>query len=245
MILTMVSAAVLQFISGMIVLAFAYVISVTIIGYLQAKVAGWAGDSTPEEEGFTSGIPWNYIDLFGFFSTVFLGFGWGRLIPFRPSMVCGPHRTWKVLAVYLTQPLTSLWIALCAFVGNILIIGPTSLCFALHYTLLDSFLRILPINLLAQSAPHVSSAGLVIAMFFMTMISINIFLAIWSSIHNICYHLLYLGSERGYHYMRHAELILVTGPLFLFIFFAPALKLMFLKITSHLAFYIAQFLGIL
>lgn len=239
----MLSIISVEFVIGALALLFAYLISVTCVGVAHLSVAQWAGDtvSIDEEQSYN---PLNFTDMLGLMCTITFGFGWGRMLPFQPLSARQPFKSLRVLLVYLTQPFVSLLLAAIALVANIMLIGPKSLCFAMRYALLDSLLRVISVQQLATVASNKSTAVLVIAIILITIVSLNIFMAVWSLIHNACYHILYLGAEHGYNYMRHAELLLILVPLGLFILFFSSLRILFLQLTATAAYTVAAYLGV-
>jgi hypothetical protein len=232
----MLSLANAEFLIGIISLIFAYLVSVTLIGVGQALVAGWAGDSTPEEAGFLSFNPLYYIDVFGFFCVLLLGFGWGKTLPFNPMHVDQPNRSWRVLLVYLTEPILALVLACGALVSNILILGPESLCIALQYTFFDSWTHRIPVYQLAAATQGTSHTALVLSILCIALLSINMFLAMWGFIYNGCYYALYVGAERGYAYMKHMNVILIIAPLVLIFTIAPYVMTFLLQLLTIIAF---------
>jgi len=232
----MLSLAHAEILIGIISLIFAYLASVTLIGTGQALVAQWAGDPTPSEAGFVSLNPLYYIDLFGFFCVLILGFGWGKTLPFNPLRVDEPHRSWRVLLVYLTEPILALVIACGALVGNIVLLGPESLCVTMQYTFFDSWTHRIPIHHLATVTHGASHSALVLSILCIALVSINMFIAMWGFIYNSCYYALYIGAEKGYAYMKHMNVILVIAPIVLIFTIAPSLMTFLLHMLVQVAF---------
>jgi len=230
---------------GAVALIFAYLFSVTLIGTTHALVAQWAGDDTAASLGMLSFHPYWYIDGFGLACTIVFGFGWGKLLPFIPTNVRAPYKSLRVLLVYLTQPITAIVLAVTALTLNIFLIGPQSLCFAFNYILLDSFIRGISTYQLSMISAGASSATLVTAIILIAITSLNIFLATWSLVHNAFYHVLYLGAQNGYNYMQYSELILIIGPLTIFVFFSPLLRIMLMRGMAIMAYSIASYCGVI
>lgn len=228
-----------DFIIGTVALVFAYLFSVTIVGSVEAYAALKAGDDTPQEAGMLLFNPLTYIDMVGFMCAVLIGFGWGRAIPFNPNNVIGPRKTWKVLGVYMTQPLASLALALIALIINVFLVGPQSLSFAFWNVLSKN----VPLQQLAAVYPQSSSLTLVIVVLLLSLISLNIFIATWSLINNSFHYLLFIGAEHGYDYMNYAEALAFFGPLVVLICFIGPLQLILLNIVTYLAYMIASLCG--
>jgi hypothetical protein len=227
------------FIIGAVALIFAYFFSVTLVGAAEAYVARWAGDDTPEEAGFLSLNPLNYMDIFGFACAVLVGFGWGRTVPFNPNNITGTDKGWKAFLVYMAQPFFSLILALVALIINVFLVGPYSLQFAFW----NMFSKNIPLQQLAQVYPDRSSIILVIVVLLLSLIALNTFIATWSLINNSFHYLLFIGAEYGYDYMKHAEALAFFGPLVILILFTGPLRYMLLKLMVYLAYFIASICG--
>lgn len=235
----MISIHTTEFIIGSIALVIAYVISVTIVGFGQAWTATRAGDDTPQEAGFLTFNPLVHVDLFGFICTILIGFGWGRMIPFHPQSIKGKHHMWRVLAVYLSQPLISLILALVALIMNVFLVGPQSLQFAFW----NLFSKNIPLQQLTVMYPTTSSLMLVGVMILLSIIALNIFMATWSLINNAFHYLLFVGAEHGHDYMKHAEALAFFGPLVVLILFTGPLRMVLLRAMVILAYTIASLCG--
>lgn len=81
---------IMQSLSGTLYLAIAYLISCTVAGYMQAKVANLLGDEDIEP----TIDPLAYIDPIGFLCSCFFYIGWWRLVPVNTDIAYGyrfPH----------------------------------------------------------------------------------------------------------------------------------------------------------
>lgn len=228
-----------EFIISTVALVFAYLFSVTLVGSAEAYMARWAGDDTPEDAGFLTLNPINYVDLFGFFCMLFVGFGWGRGVPFNPNNITGQDKSWKAFVVYMSQPFFSLMLALVALVINVFLVGPLSLSFAFW----NIFSKNVPLQQLAAAYPERSSLVLVLVVILLSLIALNTFIATWSLINNAFHYALFVGAEHGYDYMKHAEALAFFGPLVVLILFTGPLRIILLKLIVYLAYFIASLCG--
>lgn len=69
----------------LIVIAFAFMFSISFHEYAHALVAYLLGDDTAKEEGRMTLNPLAHIDLLGFAFLIFVGFGWATPVPFWPG----------------------------------------------------------------------------------------------------------------------------------------------------------------
>lgn len=234
-----------EIIISFILLIAAYLLSVTLSGAIHAFVARSLGDYTAEEEGFLSGNPLVYVDLLGFLCLLFCGFGWGKRPPFQPYLIQEPLKSLKVLTVYTTEALCSLILALTALVAGIALSGRMALYIACNYHILHDIFERISFYDMASFLPHAQPMHLLLIMFCIMLTSLNILLALWSIINNFCRYLLFIGTEHNFEYARHEGLILLVGPLFLFIFIAPIIYNILVYSVCTLAYVVSVPLGLL
>lgn len=232
-----------EFIIGTISLIFAYFFSVTVVGAAEGAVAEWSGDDTAKQANFLSGNPFAYLDFVGFICTMLIGFGWGRTLPFNPNHVPEPHKMRKVFLVYMAQPFFSLILALCALTTNVFLVGPHSLQFAFWNNMLSRSMNV-PLHQLSIMYPDSSSIILVFVVILLSIISLNTFIATWSLINNAFHYILFIGSERGHDYMKHAEALAFFGPFLILVLFTGPLRTILLTALIHIAYWIASLCGV-
>lgn len=91
----------------------AIVIALTFHEYAHARVAYHYGDPTAKNAGRLTLNPLKHLDLVGFLSLLFLGFGWAKAVPVNPWYFQGDRKK-KMLMVSLAGPLTNLLEAVAA-----------------------------------------------------------------------------------------------------------------------------------
>jgi hypothetical protein len=224
-------------------LVFAYFFSVSLVGYLQARLALYLGDDTPAAAGFLTLNPLVHMDVIGFTLLILLGFGWGRAMPIDPNMIRGPNRSVKLLLLYAIEPILCLILASLALCGAVLILGPHQV------GLIKSFIKEMfysgsvPFKRFALQYPAHSSLGLVSALLLMALVFFNIFLATLSLILNGFRYALVVGFDKGYSYTKYADYFVFLFPLLVVFFFADPLRKVLLNIIVSIAMLVARFFG--
>ncbi|RJO59542.1 site-2 protease family protein [Candidatus Parcubacteria bacterium] len=84
----------------------AIVIAITVHEFSHAFVSLLQGDSTAELEGRVTLNPLSHVDPFGLLALIFLGFGWGKPVPFNPYNL--KFKRWGPALVSLAGPFSNL-----------------------------------------------------------------------------------------------------------------------------------------
>jgi len=110
-------SAPLVFISWLLV----FIGSLSVHEYAHALVSTWLGDETARREGRLTINPRAHVDPLGLLSTLLIGFGWGRPVPFNPYNLV--WRRWGPAVVAAAGPFSNVILAVCAgvllsFVGS-------------------------------------------------------------------------------------------------------------------------------
>lgn len=92
----------------------AFLLALSIHEFSHALAATWLGDSTARRMGRLSLNPLAHIDPLGFFAVLFIGFGWGKPVPFNPYALRWPK--WGSTAVAAAGPASNLVLASIAAV---------------------------------------------------------------------------------------------------------------------------------
>ncbi len=100
------------------VIILAYLVLVTLVGYVRAYVSDKMGDSTAREQGMMTLNPLMHIDLIGLALLLLYNFGWGRQVMLNPNRIFPPYRWLKVLIAAFSS--TFVYILLAAG-GNVLL----------------------------------------------------------------------------------------------------------------------------
>jgi Zn-dependent protease len=72
-------------IAGLVLLAVAFIIALSLHEYGHALAATWQGDPTAKLAGRLTLNPKAHLDPVGTFMLVLVGFGWGKPVPFAPN----------------------------------------------------------------------------------------------------------------------------------------------------------------
>ncbi|HLD51304.1 hypothetical protein A3K34_00675 [candidate division WWE3 bacterium RIFOXYC1_FULL_40_10] len=129
-----------------ILLAGILVLSLSIHEFSHAYVASLLGDDTAKFQGRVSLDPRKHLDPIGTLALLFLGFGWGKPVPFDPSRLSNPKRDSALISV--AGPLSNLLLAIAMsmaakFSGGIVL---SILATAVYVNLALAFFNLLPIH---------------------------------------------------------------------------------------------------
>jgi len=89
-----------------IVAVIAIVYAITIHEFSHALAGKFEGDGTAESAGRLTLNPLSHIDPWGFLLILFVGFGWGRPVPFNPLFL--KHHKWGPAFISLAGPVSNL-----------------------------------------------------------------------------------------------------------------------------------------
>ncbi len=93
-------------------LLFALVIAISVHEFSHALMGYLEGDNTAKYEGRLTLNPLAHLDLLGSLMLFFVGFGWGKPVPFNPFNL--KHRKWGPTIVALVGPISNLLVAILA-----------------------------------------------------------------------------------------------------------------------------------
>lgn len=87
----------------------AFLIALSVHEFCHALVATWLGDQTAKRMGRLTLNPAAHIDPFGLLAVVFIGFGWGKPVPYNPYNLKWPK--WGPVAVAAAGPISNFLLA--------------------------------------------------------------------------------------------------------------------------------------
>ena len=234
------TAAGIERILTLAAMVFAYFFSMTMNGYLQARIALWLGDNTPETAGYLSLNPLAHFNVFGFigFASMLLhGIGWIQSMPVDPHAVHGKHRNVKLALLFGSGVFIPLITAIFAFIGLVLTLDVHQ--FELVQRMFHSI--VVPINELGARYPTTSSFSLVIALFLMALVFFNVFITALNVVFNGFWYVIAVGFDNGYSYAKHADFLGLIVPLLLIIFFGDFLRYVLLYGIKYVAYLVGAF----
>jgi len=124
------------------------VISISIHEFSHAFVANYLGDSTAKSMGRLTINPKAHLDPIGTIFLLFVGFGWGRPVPFNPLNLKNPKKDAALIS--LAGPMSNLILAVVLsllsrlfFVGGLMWIF---LYFLVLYNLMLGFFNLIPLG---------------------------------------------------------------------------------------------------
>jgi len=221
----MLNVQIAQSIISLITFLIAYGISVTLAGCFTAWVALKMGDETPAEEGFLTLNPFAHIDLLGTVFLILYNFGWGRFIPINPFNMHGRFKLVKVVIAFAAKSIAHLGIALFSLVGLLGLFGETVLC-----------------KSLTEAHPQSSSYLLSIGMILISMLVVNMVLAVITFFVNMCGMAVMYVVEKNPQYLLYTSLIMVIVPVVLFYLFGHAVLMITFGLLQKIGYLLATFL---
>jgi hypothetical protein len=223
----MINLANAEWITSLILLILAYIVSVTVNGVLQTLVASRMGDSTAEESGYSSFNPLVHFDLLAFIGLVFFHLGWPRFIPINPSNIYGPYRLIRLLLIHSVETIVSLTFAVLSLAMSVGFFGASATS---QLASLMFISESAPLHAATVLLPSYSSLAIVGALLLVSFVFLNIFIAALSLILNGFKYAMTVGFERGYKYMEYADYLTFFGPIVIILFFANPLRYYLLKV---------------
>lgn len=99
----------------------AFLIALSVHEFSHALVGNWLGDQTAKRLGRLTLNPLAHIDPFGLLAVIFIGFGWGKPVPYNPYNL--KWSKWGPVAVAAAGPISNFLLAVVS--GIVLVIlGP-------------------------------------------------------------------------------------------------------------------------
>lgn len=124
------------------------IISISIHEFSHAFVANYLGDSTAKNMGRLTINPKAHLDPVGTLFLLFVGFGWGRPVPFNPLNLKSPRRDAALIS--LAGPMSNLILAVILSLSSRLFFAGglvwTFLYFLVLYNLMLGFFNLIPLG---------------------------------------------------------------------------------------------------
>ncbi len=246
----MINLSLTEFFFSSILFLFAYMITHTISGCLQAYTTYLLGDPTAREEGFLDLNPLVHFDPFGVFALLVFGIGWFQTVPIDPSSFRGKWGHARLFGAYSAEAVISIFLAIGA-----LFLCVCSFGFALSDILVLKIFTYRPLaSLFSSSGAHFNMAALfsqykspfsiVSAFLLVSLVYLNIIIATVSIIYNGFRYMLVIGAEKGYSYMEYADYFTFFGPIIVLFLFIEQLVTYFIGLTEWAAYYMASVCGV-
>jgi hypothetical protein len=223
----MLNVQIAESISGLLALLIAYGISVAIAGWVTAWTALQMGDDTPEQEGFLTLNPLMHIDFLGVFFLLLYKFGWGKFIPINPFNIHGRFRAIKVLLAFLSKTFAHCILGIFALLALIVLFGQKIVASSLP---------------LMQAFPQASSYALAIGLILVSLLYINVILAVFNCIANMCGLGVMIWAEKHPEYLGYTNLIMLIVQVLLFYILGNFLFIFILALIQKAGYLIASLL---
>ncbi|NQU83348.1 MAG: site-2 protease family protein [Parcubacteria group bacterium] len=108
--ITLLAQSPLSFLAWVI----AILVALSVHEFMHALAGTLLGDPTAKNQGRLTLNPLSHVDVFGFVALIFIGFGWGKPVPFNPHNL--RYKKWGPSVVALAGPSANLVVALSSIV---------------------------------------------------------------------------------------------------------------------------------
>ena len=242
-----------EFMFGLCMLIAAYFISHTINGIVQTLISSALGDPTAKQEGYLSPDPFKHFDPFGFvIALICLGIGWYQSVPVNTNAFIGKSRYLKMFLTLFSETFISIGLAIASLTTSIGLFGDIITLWLIQrifpfygWFIFKLFSKSASLNLASIFFDQYSTLTIIVATLLVTLAYLNVFIALFSSIHNIFKFLIELGFDKGYSYAEHADYLLIVGPLLVLIAFGEYIQTGLFMFTYTSTITISSLLGIL
>lgn len=225
---------------GIITFFIAYLVVITISNVFRTWVAYKVGDDTGVRLGYLTLNPMYHIDPIGLFFLFMFYFGWGRMVPINPLLICQPHRTLKLMMAYLSDTFMHLVLSVIGIIA-LLAIFDANIIGVMRYMVWTYNVSHLPI---ANMYPDVSSLAISVGFIIFAFVYLNVVLGVLYFIINFSNCLLFILADRFQKIAQYAQYITIGLPIFLILFFSPLLRLLSVHLISYIGLIIAHIIGI-
>lgn len=123
------------FIIVLIITLLAFAITVPINGFLTSWLITHGSYDKRHAHAEQVESIFDYFDFFGSICLIFIGFGWGTIMPVDQDYITGAYRKTRIFFAYSAQSLVSIFLALCAIIPSVLLTSRACI-----YTSLNIFL---------------------------------------------------------------------------------------------------------
>jgi Zn-dependent protease len=228
------------FLVWFITIFFAYLFTITLVGWFRAWVSKTLGDSTAELQGYLSLNPLVHIDPVGLITLLFFSVGWGQQIPINPYNLHAPRRTLKLIGAFFSGVCMHFALAIMCIV-LLLVLYDSSIIPLAHYIIKY---RVMNHLIVAGAYPQVPSLLISVAFMLIALVYLNLILGVLSLIMNGSTLGLLWYTERSPSAVSNNPYIVVGLPILLLLFFYDPLQEFGLFIITCGGYFIAKILHI-
>lgn len=215
-------------------LLFAYVVSITFAGSIQALMAFWvADDDTAYEAGFADFNPFKHLGIIDFVFFYFIRFMLGNPIPLDVRQFHSKRRIFLLSVICLSRAFVHILFALIASLSVMVLFKNGNSLGALQ-----------AVDELALKTAGGSSSTYVLGMFAVSMTYVNIVLAGISFVRDAVYSFVLYKFAKDEKFVEYAGPIMMFGVLLLFIIFGDTVIDLTQLVVSKSALFIASLMGI-
>lgn len=224
-----------EILSGMLTMAIAYLITVSLAGFFRAWTALRLGDDTPALLGFLTLNPLAHIDLIGVIILYFYRCGWGRFIPINPLNIHGRYRWLNITCAYLSDLVVYFALALFSLIALVVFYGKQITIYASPMIISGAFSH----HKFAQFYPEGSSLAITLAVLLIELLFMNTFLLALNMLINglMLLRMRIMGSFESH--LMQGDLMTFMVSLLALMFFLDPLRFMLIKLLAT----IIQLLG--
>ncbi len=243
----------IEFLFGLCLLIAAYFISHTINGMLQTLIITGLGDPTAKQEGYLSPDPFKHFDPFGFtVALICLGIGWFQSVPINTNAFIGRSRYIRMFVALFSETFISIGLAIVSLTtsigifGSRITLGLIQRVFPFYgWFIFKLFSKSASLNLASVFSDQYSTLTIIVATLLVTLAYLNVFIALFSILHNAFRYVIEIGFDKGYAYTEYADYLFLLGPLLVLIVFGEYIQTGLFMFTYTATITISSLLGIL
>ena len=226
---------------GLITFFIAYIVAVTLAGFVRAWSAKKMGDNTAEYLGLLTLNPLAHIDIVGVVFLFLFYFGWGRYVPINPFNIRSPLRNIKLFIVYLSDTLTYFFSALIGIIILVLTAGPRMVDIARHMLICVQHMSHL---YLIHTCPTLSSLAITLSFIVIAFIYLNVILGVLNLILNIFSLGIYFLLNRSSRYDTYNYYLIILIPIILIFLFSEPLRILAIHGIAIVGYWVALLVGL-
>lgn len=242
----------IEFLFGLCLLSAAYFISHTINGMLQTLTTDALGDPTARDAGYLSPDPMKHFNPFGYFiGLIIFGIGWFQSVPITTNAFTGKSRYLKMFIALFSETFYSIGLAIASLTTAIGAFGPKltlsliARVFPFYgWFIFKLFSKTATLNLATLFSGQ-PAATIVISTLLVTITYLNLFIALFSIIHNSFRYIIEIGFDKGYSYIEYADYLFILGPLLVLIVFGDIIQQMLFSFCYQATIIISAVFGLI
>lgn len=199
-----------EFLIAYIVFFFIYLLTATLEGVTQARIARACGDDTPSIYGFETLNPWEHISFIGILFFLFFRFGLSQVQPINPFNIEQPYPLAKLGLIFHGKTLVNALLSIISFTASLLIFGNAVAYNAAYITGADTLHTVRHLQALLPGANGIT---IIICFFLSGLFFVNILMMIINLISQTCWWFFAYKQYNGARNLEQMRLVLIFLPI--------------------------------